>query len=210
MSEDLQITRRWNLVRMLGARRLGVTVRELKREFGVSEKTIRRDLAFLRQVGFPVEEQTEDYGRKVWKLGESWSKSSVQFTFDEAAALYLGRKLLDSMAGTPFWSAASSAWRKIRSTMGERILDYLDRFSTLFHCTEGGHRNYASKAAILESLTIAMEDYKAAHITYRSDRATEAATREVYPLKLVRHYTGALYLSSRFAGRRAHRERSGG
>ncbi len=194
MTEDRPMTRQWNLLRMLGARRLGITVRELARELGVTERTIRRDLELLKQMGFPVEERTEDYGRKTWKLGEAWARSTLQFTFEEAAALYLGRQLLESMAGTPFWSAAHRAWRKIRSTMGETASNYIDRFARLFHCTEGGHRDYSSKAAILESLTIAIEDYKAAHITYQSDQATEAATREVYPLKLVRNYTGALYL----------------
>jgi predicted DNA-binding transcriptional regulator YafY len=108
--------------------------------------------------------------------------------------LYLGRQLLESMAGTPFWSAAHGAWRKIRSTLGETASDYLERFAQMFYCTEGGHRDYSSKAAILESLTIAIEDYKATHIAYRSDRATEPATRDVYPLRLVRNHTGALYL----------------
>ena len=54
MTEDPQMMRHWNLLRMLGARRLGVTVRELARELGVTEKTIRRDLDFLRQMGVPV------------------------------------------------------------------------------------------------------------------------------------------------------------
>jgi predicted DNA-binding transcriptional regulator YafY len=145
-------------------------------------------------LGAPLEERTEDYGRKTWKMGEAWSRPPVQFTFEEAAALYLGRQLLESMAGTPFWSSANSAWRKIRSTLGETASNYLDRFARMFHCTEGAHRDYSSKASILESLTLAIEDYRAIHITYQSDRATEPATRDVYPMQLVRNHTGALYL----------------
>ena len=108
-------------------------------ELGVCERTIQRDLDDLRQMGVPVEERTEEFNRKTWKLGEAWNEPPLRFTFEEAASLYLGRQLLESMAGTPFWSAANSAWRKIRSTMGERLSNYLDRFSQLFHCTEGGH-----------------------------------------------------------------------
>ena len=136
MAEDPAMIRQWNLLRMLGARRLGITVREMAREMGVTEKTIRRDLDFLRRMGVPLEERTGDCGRKTWRLGEAWSRPPLQFTFEEAAALYLGRQLLESMAGTPFWSAANSAWRKIRSTLGETASDYLDRFSRMFHCTE--------------------------------------------------------------------------
>jgi predicted DNA-binding transcriptional regulator YafY len=194
MTEDPQITRHWNLLRMLGTRRLGVAVRELARELGVADRTIRRDLDFLRRMGVPLEERTGDHGRKTWRLGDAWSKPPLHFDFEEAAALFLGRQLMESMAGTPLWDAANRAWRKIRGTLGETASNYLDRFSRLFHCTEAGHRDYASKAAILESLSIAIEDFKAVHITYRSDRATESATRDVYPLRMIRHHNGALYL----------------
>jgi predicted DNA-binding transcriptional regulator YafY len=194
MADDATVTRHFNLIRLLGARRLGVTIRDLVHELGVADKTIRRDLAFLRRMGVPVEERAGERGKKTWKLGESWSRPPVQFDFEEAAALYLGRQLLESMAGTPFWEAASRAWRKIRSTLGDQAASYLDTFARLLHCTEAGHRDYSGKAEILEALTIAIEDYKATHITYRSERATEPATRDVYPLRLVRMGNGALFL----------------
>src|SRR5689334_4990843 len=143
MAEDPTMERHWNLMRTLGARRLGVTVRDLARELGVADKTIRRDLDFLRRKGVPLEERTGDHGRKTWRLGEAWNKPPLQFDFEEAAALFLGRQLMESMAGTPLWQAAHRAWRKIRSTLGETASDYLDRLSRLFHCTDGGHRDYA-------------------------------------------------------------------
>ncbi len=194
MSEDKTITRRWNLVRILHARRMGVTVRELMQELQVTDKTVRRDLDFLREQGFPIEERTEDFGRKYWKLRSDWGQKLLQFDFQEAAALYLGRQLLESMAGTPFWSAANSAWRKIRSTLGDSVSKYLDRFPSVFHCTPAGHRDYAGKADLLDTLTTAIEDYRAVHITYQSGQSTEPATRDVYPLRIIRKDTGALYL----------------
>lgn len=194
MPEDKTITRRWNLVRILHARRLGVTVKELMQELRVTDKTVRRDLDFLRGQGFPIEERTEDFGRKLWKLRSDWGQKLLQFDFQEAAALYLGRQLLESMAGTPFWSAANSAWRKIRSTLGDSVSKYLDRFPSVFHCTPSGHRDYAGKADLLETLTTAIEDYRAVHITYQSDQSTEPATRDVYPLRIIRKDNGALYL----------------
>jgi predicted DNA-binding transcriptional regulator YafY len=194
MAEDPQMVRRFNLIRLLGARRLGLTIRDLVHEFGVTDKTIRRDLEFLKQMAVPIEERTGERGKKTWKLGESWSRPPLEFTFEEAAALYLGRQLMESMAGTPFWEAASRAWRKIRSTLGDHAATYLDTFGRLLHCTAAGHRDYSSKTEILEALTIGIEDYKATHITYRSERATEPATRDIYPLRLVRPGNGALYL----------------
>jgi predicted DNA-binding transcriptional regulator YafY len=194
MAEDPTMVRHFNLIRLLGTRRRGVTIRDLVQELGVTRRTIQRDLDFLRQMAVPIEERTGERGKKTWKLGESWNRPPLDLHFDEAAALYLGRQLMESMAGTPFWEAASRAWRKIRSTLGDHAASYLDTFSRVLHCTAAGHRDYSSKAEILEALTIGIEDHKATHISYRSERATEPATRDVYLLRLVRHHTGALYL----------------
>ena len=46
----------------------GFTVKELVALSGVSEKTVRRDLAFLKDVGFDVSETVEDFGRKLWRI----------------------------------------------------------------------------------------------------------------------------------------------
>ena len=47
----------------------GFTVKELEAISGVSEKTVRRDLALLKHVGFDVSETIEDFGRKAWRVG---------------------------------------------------------------------------------------------------------------------------------------------
>jgi DeoR-like helix-turn-helix domain len=44
MSEDPPLVRQWILLRKLATHRSGLTVREMSREMGVAEKTIRRDL----------------------------------------------------------------------------------------------------------------------------------------------------------------------
>jgi proteasome accessory factor B len=193
MPDDPPLIRQWNLLRTLAVRRYGVTVREMAQESGVAEKTIRRDLELFDTLGVPLEDIIGDHGRKAWRLAGNWSQPPLTFTFEEAASLYMGQRFLEPLAGTPFWSAAQSAWRKIRATLGDTALRYLDRFSRLFHCTTAGLGDYAAKAEVLDNLTLAIEEYKAVHITYQSQQATEPATRDVYPLQLVRH-KGSLYL----------------
>ena len=46
----------------------GFTVKELVAVSGVSEKTVRRDLAFLKEVGFDVSETVEEFGRKLCRV----------------------------------------------------------------------------------------------------------------------------------------------
>ena len=55
MTEDRPMIRHWNLLRLLGARHLGITRREMARELGVSEKTSRRDLDLFRLKSVPIE-----------------------------------------------------------------------------------------------------------------------------------------------------------
>jgi predicted DNA-binding transcriptional regulator YafY len=100
------------------------------------------------------------------------------------------------MAGTPFWESAQNAWNKIRCTLGETALEYLDRFAGMFHPAGTDRRDYAGKAEIVDALTIAIEDHKAVHVTYRSLNATEPATRDLYPLSWL-WKPDALYLLAR-------------
>ena len=180
MAEDPAMIRHWNLVQMLGARHQGITVRELAREMDVGERRSGAIWILPAKVR-PGRGADGDRGRKAWWLGEAWSRPPLVFNFEEATALYLGRQFLEPMAGTPFWEAASGPGGRSAAPWARR-LGYLDRFARMFHAAGTGHRDYASKAAILEDLTIAMEEHRAVHITYRSEQATEPATRDVYPL----------------------------
>jgi predicted DNA-binding transcriptional regulator YafY len=195
MLDEVRLMRQWRLLRILGTRHFGVTLREMARETGVSEKTIGRDLDTFVALGFPLEEKSGDHGRKTWKLTAGWGQPPLAFTFDEVVVLYLGRRFLEPLAGTELWQAANSAMKKIRATLSKPALEYIERFPQLFHCTTAGCGNYEKKAEIIDDLTRAAEDRNAVHIAYQSQQATEPATRDVYPYCLVRH-KGALYLDA--------------
>ena len=120
----------------------------------------------------------------------------LTFAFDEALALYLGRRFLDPLAGTMFWEASQRAFRKIRGMLSAEALRYIDRFSGLFHQTTVGTADYSKQSATIDSLMVGIEDCRAVFITYQSMRATEPVTYDIYPYGLVYH-RGALYLVGR-------------
>ncbi len=181
MGEPSQLVRQWILLRTLGARRFGVTISELAGELDVSERTIRRDLKSLLEAGFPLEEVVEEFGRKKWRIEPAKNQPGLSFTFDEALALYLGRRLLEPLAGTLFWEAAQRAFRKIRATLGADALKYVERFRELFHQTTVGASDYSQKADLIDQLMVGIEDRKAVFITYQSLRATEPVTYDLHP-----------------------------
>jgi proteasome accessory factor B len=162
-------------------------------ELGVNEKTIRRDLEAFGQAGFPLEETVCAHGLKKWRIDPSKNHPGLSFAFDEAVALYLARRLLEPLAGTPFWEAAQPAFRKIRATLGREALKYIERFAGMFHQTMVGRSDYSKKSEMIDQLVLGMEDRRAVFITYRSLRATEAVTYDIYPYGLTYH-RGSLYL----------------
>jgi len=121
------------------------------------------------------------------------TQPGLTFTFDEAMALYLGRRFLEPLAGTLFWEAAQRAFRKIRATLGPGALKYIDRFGGMFHQTMTGAGDYSKKAQIIDQLMLGIEDSRAVFITYQSLQATEPVTYDIYPYGLSYH-RGSLYL----------------
>ena len=193
MADIAPLARQWRLLHTLSARRSGTTVREFSDELGVVDKTIRRDLLFLAKTGFPLIESVGEYGRKSWKLDFPSGVPPLSFTLTEVAALHVGRELMLPLAGTDFGSGAHSAFRKIRSALGDAAVKYLAKLAAIFHATSFGASDYSNHTAIIDQLMIACEDSKVAFVTYQSQRATEPVTVEVYPYGIV-HHKGALYL----------------
>ena len=146
MSEQSSLLRQWVFLRTLSARHTGASVKELAEELAVCEKTVRRDLDTFQQAGFPVEETVGQHGLKRWRLDPAKTQPGLSFAFDEAVALYLGRRFLDPLAGTVFWDAAQRAFRKVRAMLSAQALKYLDRFAAVFHHTLVGASDYSKKA----------------------------------------------------------------
>ena len=66
MGRNGQLIRQWKILRNLLVRRYGATFVELANEFGVSTRTIRRDLECLESAGFPFEDPALNGGR--WRF----------------------------------------------------------------------------------------------------------------------------------------------
>jgi proteasome accessory factor B len=143
-----------------------------------------------------LEEVVGEFGRKKWHIDAGKAEPGLNFAYDEAIALYLGRRFLEPLAGTVFWEAAQRAFKKIRATLGVEALKYIDQFGTMFHQTMVGATDYTKKAELIDELMVGIEDRKAVFITYQSLQATEPVTYDIYPYGLVYH-RGALYLVGR-------------
>jgi len=121
------------------------------------------------------------------------NQPGLTFAYDEAVALYLGRVFLEPLAGTFFWEAAQRAFKKIRASLGKDALKYLERFGGMFYQTMVGTSDYSRKAELIDRLMMGIEDRRVVFIKYRSLRATEPVSYDVYPYGVAYH-RGSLYL----------------
>ncbi len=164
------------------------------RRNGRWREDIRRDLEAFQTAGFPLIETVGQFGRKSYRIDPDKNQPGMSFAYDEAIALYLGRRFLEPLAGTVFWEAAQQACRKIRASLGnDDALKYVDQFAAMFHQTMVGVSDYSQKADLIDDLMVAIEDRRAVFITYQSLRATEPVTYDIYPFGLTYH-RGSLYL----------------
>lgn len=192
MSEDSTIQRQLLLLRCLLARRYGMSIQDMMDELGCGDKTVRRYIATLQEAGVPLEEMTQERGRKIWKLRSEYN-IPLGLNYEQAFALYLGRKFLEPLAGTPFWTASREAFKLIRASLDKHAVGYLDQMADAFHATARGAGDYSSKDDIVDELLRGIEETKAVHIAYQSQAMTEPATRDVYPYGIAYH-NGSLYL----------------
>lgn len=193
MHDHSPLVRQWILIRFLCSHRYGMTVQEIAQELGVSKKTVRRDLMTFFDAGFPLEEIVQERGRKVWRIPPEKCRIDIDFAFDEALALYLGRRFLEPLASTPFGLASKNAFDKVRTMLGAGAQDYIRQFEPLFHHTNVGGGDYSQKADTIDAIMVAAEDRQVLSITYQSLRATEPVTYRIHPYGMVYHH-GSLYL----------------
>jgi predicted DNA-binding transcriptional regulator YafY len=182
--------RQWLILKAIETADGEATIKTLVEQTGKSEKTVRRDLALLRKVGFPIVEKSGDFGRKTFAL-ESANLPRLELCYDEALALFFCRRAVLPLAGTLFWQSAENGFAKIKASLGRRAADYLDcMFARVYRTQIGG--DYAEKAEVIDQLLIASEECRATFITYHSSRSSEPLSYPIHPYGLIEH-RGSLY-----------------
>ncbi len=110
-----RLARHVALAEHLRARRTGVTASELAERFGVTVRTVYRDLDALREAELPVSAERGRGGG--YALDRTYSLPPVNFTAREAALLSaLGRWAIDARL-VPFTRTLSSAIDKVRGAL---------------------------------------------------------------------------------------------
>ncbi len=113
---EMQRTERlFALAEYLRGRRTGVTAEALAERFGVTVRTIYRDLDALREAALPVSAESGPGGG--YALDRSYSLPPVNFTAREAALILALGKFAIDMRLLPFSETLQSGLDKVRSAL---------------------------------------------------------------------------------------------
>lgn len=174
------------LAEYLRGRRTGVTAETLAERFGVTIRTIYRDLDALRAAAMPVAAERGRGGG--YALDRSYSLPPVNFTAREAALIVaLGRFAID-MRLMPFTDTLESALDKVRSALStsaqRELLTRLKELSFL------GVPSLPAKKAVREAIERAWFEQQPLRITYVDGNYLET-TRDVRIMSVImdRHET---------------------
>ncbi|HEY4238444.1 MAG TPA: HTH domain-containing protein [Kofleriaceae bacterium] len=108
-------SRLFALAEALRARRTGITAAELAERFGVTLRTIYRDLEALQDAGMPIR---ADRGRGGgYALDKSYQLPPVNFTAREAALLVALARLATEQRLVPFPAAVERAADKVKAAL---------------------------------------------------------------------------------------------
>ena len=192
---NAEVIRQWKILKTVETGRY-TSALKLAEAYGVTERTIRRDIEALQEAGFPLYDDRVD-GKKVWRLVEGYKQRLVQsFSLAELAALYFSRNMLSFLGGAPFAQDLESAFEKIREALPEKSLPFLSRIQELFSARPDPWKDYSKKQDVIAGLIDATLHQRQAEIAYYSFNSKRTKSYRVDPYRLV-YYRGGLYLYAR-------------
>ncbi len=189
-----QIVRQLDILRTLQARRYGMNVHELAEEFGVTVRTVQRDLKDLQEVGFLLDQNPRD--QHIYYQLHKDTGMPLNFPVTEVAAMIFAERAGLGLVGTPFGENLRSAVRRLTAAMPQEMRRFLERAAEAYVPLARGHKPYEEARELLETLNKAILERRVCRVTYRSPGAEDAKKYEIEPLRLL-HYRGGLYVISR-------------
>ncbi len=159
--------------------------RDLAEHFGVSRRTIFRDLRTLAESGVPLT-YAEDGG---YEILDGYQLPPLMFSAREAATLLIGTEFTTLQPDASLRADAGAVGMKIRAVLPESVRTYVDRLSERtvlapFHETQGRGATTDDEGRWFE-LSEAIARQRRVKITYYVASRDEETTREVDPLGLV-------------------------
>lgn len=164
-----------------------VKAQEVADRFGISLRTVYRDIRALEEAGVPIGAEAG-----IGYFLEDYHLPPVMFTNEEASALLFGAKLIGKMADESLKEGFDSAFYKIRSVLKrnekEHLEDLESRVAVLAH-----NRQSPFTLHLLNQIQQAIVRQQVLCIDYVSNFPHNTTQRDIEPIGLV-HYSSHWHL----------------
>lgn len=162
-----------------------VTAQELSERFGLSLRTVYRDIKALEESGVPIIGEA-GIG---YSIMEGYRLPPVMFTQEEASAVLLSSKLADRFTDNSVKKHVASALYKIKAVLRGHDKDFLEELNESVAVSSYNHLQ-SDDAAHLTQLQKALIDKRAVQIEYLSPYKEATPKRVVEPIGLYYYSTG--------------------
>ncbi len=199
-SEDMsRISRLSAMLIQLQSKRI-VSAREMAARFGVSVRTVYRDVRALEAAGVPIGSEPG----KGYVLMEGYRLPPVIFSLDEVAALVTAGKFMDKMADDSLRDRYILALEKVLSVMSCREKASLEAINDHIAVFVDKQPGSSAPARFLSGIQTAIGTGRVLVISYHGPDMEASSARAVEPLGLF-YYGGQWYLHAWCRNRRAYR-----
>jgi predicted DNA-binding transcriptional regulator YafY len=164
-----------------------VKAQEIADRFGVSLRTIYRDIRSLEEAGVPIGAEAG-----IGYFLEDYHLPPVMFTTEEASAMLFGAKLVAKMADDSVRQGYESALYKIKAVLKRHDKEHLDDLdSRVAVLRRGGDTVFADN--VMNQIQQAIVKQQVLAIEYTSAVYTKSTQRELEPIGMV-HYSDHWHL----------------
>jgi len=164
-----------------------VKAQEVANRFGISLRTVYRDIRALEEAGVPIGAEAG-----IGYFLEDYHLPPVMFTNEEASALLFGAKLIGKMADESLREGFDSAFYKIKSVLKRNEKEHLEDLETRVAVLARQSQSPFS-LHLLNQIQQAIVRQQVLYIDYLSNFQSESTQREIEPIGLV-HYSSHWHL----------------
>ncbi|TRW23903.1 YafY family transcriptional regulator [Flavobacterium zepuense] len=160
-----------------------VKAQDLADRFGISLRTVYRDIRSLEEAGVPL------YGEAGigYSLVEGYRLPPVMFTPDEAVAFITAEKLMQKFSDTALQSHFNSAMFKVKAVLRGTEKDLLENLDQQIVVT-GKKHNKVIPQNILDILLKAIADKKVVKMVYKAFGNDDSSERLLEPIGVFHEY----------------------
>lgn len=178
MPEPISRLSRLNAILLKLQSRPFVSVQQLAEQYGVSRRTIYRDIAALEESGVPIVAAE----RRGFSLMEGFNIPPVMFTPSEANAMVIAEKIIATSHDESLVKEFSKAVEKVKAVLKgtqRAKADFLAQRTII-----GRNWEHERTSDLLSTIQEGLTDFNVLEIVYRKADATQTTTRQVEPFAI--------------------------